>query len=248
MRVARFVRYFLLLAAIAAASARAGDTLVLATNVDKDQSDFGRLVYLIYSEAFRRLDLTLELRTYPALRSSVEAAADKVDGEVLRAYHYAALHPNLVRVEQPVLAVTMVGFALDRAIELNGMDSLAGKNYRIELRAGYPVFKAQLETVLASEKLSVVTESELGFRKLLAGRTDIYIEVDEYAQPLLAAEPFKGRGIRAAGVVATVPLYGYLNKRHAGLAPRLAQALKEMHDTGVIARLRVRARRAAALP
>jgi len=231
--------------AIAGAPAQAQNQIeqriVLASFVDKD-SYAGRLLELIYRDAFQQLHIELELRSYPATRASVETAAGNTDGEVVRSFDYAALHTELVRVEAPILETTTSAFAYRADIHVHGLESLRGTGYRVGYRAGYPVIHQHLLAVVPETSLSTAADAELGLKKLAAGRDDLYVDAEETVLPLLLREPYKGAGIYKAGVMETNPLYCYLTRRRAELAPRLAEVFRKMRANGAFDRYRAQAR------
>jgi len=226
---------------LASPSSRAQDKIVMATFVDKD-SYAGHLLDLIYRDAFRQLHIELELRSYPAMRASVETAAGNADGEISRSYEYGPMHPELVRVETPLLEATTSAFAYRAGIHVHGLESLRGAGYRIEYRAGYPVIHQHLLGVAAENSLSTAADAELGLRKLAAGRSDLYVDSDEMVLPLLERAPYKGMGIYKAGMIESNPIYCYLAPRRADLAPRLAAIFKKMRSNGTLDRYRALAR------
>jgi len=221
--------------------------IVLASFVDKE-SYAGRMLEMIYRDAFQQLHIALELRIYPAARASVETAAGNADGELVRSYDYAALHPELVRVDAPILETTTSAFAYRADIHVHGLESLRGSGYRIEYRAGYPVIRQHLLAVVPENTLSTAADAELGLKKLAAGRADLYVDADETVLPLMQREPYKGTGIYKAGIMETNPLYCYLTRRHADLAPRLAEVFRKMRASGAFDRYRALARAQTAPP
>jgi polar amino acid transport system substrate-binding protein len=212
--------------------------IVLAGTWDQHGPGAGLLLTMIYTEAFRQLDMPLQIRVLPAMRASAEAVAGNVDGELARAYDYGRMQPSLIRIEEPVLYVTAAAYAHKPGIKVQGWDSLRGTGYRVEYRNGYVVVRQRLESVVAPDNLSSVNRGEQGLRKVMLGRTDLYVDTEEFAQPLLQSEAFRGSGIYNAGVLERAPTYGYLIKGHEKLALRLAEVLRSMRASGQLERLR----------
>ncbi|MES2113553.1 MAG: hypothetical protein V4578_00300 [Pseudomonadota bacterium] len=215
--------------------------IVLAGTWDQHGPGPGMLLTMIYTEAFRQLNIPLEIRVLPPLRASAEAVAGKIDGEVARAYDYGRMQPGMVRIEEPVMYVTASAYAHKPGIRLLGWDSLRGTGYRVEYRNGYAVLRQRLESVVPAEILSTVNSGEQGLRKLMLDRTDLYVDTEEFALPLLQSDAFRGSGIYNAGALERAPTYGYLNRRHEKLALRLAEVLRKMRASGQLDRLRVTA-------
>ena len=239
LSIASFTLLAAALLAPFAAHAQAKEKLVLATVVDPRDSYAGRLLELIYAEASRRLQVPLELHTYPAVRASVEALAGNVDGEAARAYEYGVRHPQLVRIDEALFSSTVSAYAHDPRLHLHGWESLRGTSYHVEYRSGYLLMQQRAETVVPAERLSAVSDSQQGLKKLAIGRTDVYIDNDVTVLPLLASDAYRGLPIYQAGVLESQPLYGYLTQRHAALAPRLAATIRQMKAEGLIERYQV---------
>lgn len=223
-------------------AARDAQKLVLASMFDRQDGGVGLLLNMIYTEAFRRMGVGLEIRSFPATRARVEALAGNVDGEVARAYEYGALQRSLVRVPEATLTATTSAYARDPAIHLDGWESLRGTLLRVEFRAGYAITEQHLEAVVPVDRLSRVATGEQGLKKLALGRSDIYVDNDEFVESVLASGLLGPVTIYKAGVLDHSPIYAYLNKRHAHLAERLADVLRKMKAEGEIERIRAQVR------
>ncbi|MFS2002541.1 hypothetical protein ACEN9F_02850 [Duganella sp. CT11-25] len=219
----------------------APEHLVMATFGQVD-SFASKWLELIYTEAFRQLGVALEIRYLPAARAGAEAIAGKVDGELARSVEYEATQSTMLRLTEPTLFVATAAYARRRDIRLApGWEGLRGTTYRTEYRFGYSITERKLMAVLPAAHLTAVQTSETGLRKLVLGRTDLYIDTAEAIEPLLATPEFRDAGIRQASVLQRGPLYAYLNKKHAHLAPRLAAILKKMRESGQTERFRLQA-------
>ncbi len=216
--------------------------LVMATMFEHQDSGVGLLLATIYQEAFRRLSVELEIRVFPPARARMEAIAGNVDGELARSYGYEATQQAMLRVPEATLVATTCAYVHNPQIRLNGWDSLRGTGYRVEYRAGYAVIGDKLASLVAPEQLSRVGTGEQGLRKLAVGRTDVYVDNEEFVEPILASGVLGPLGIYKAGVLERTPIYAYLNKRHASLALRLAEVLRKMKADGDIDRIRSQVR------
>jgi len=200
----------------------------------------GKWQRLIYTDVFRRLGIKAEFRDYPSKRASIEADAGNVDGEPSRPSQYADEHPNLIRVEESLLSAKISAFATQPSIpQLDGWDSLKGTKYRVEYMRGIKLTEMNLPKVVSRENLSDVTEPEQGLKKLISGRTDLYIDQESVALTLLQTPEFKDGKIRIVGVMEIAPLYPYLHKKHAALAPKMAEIIKAMKAEGSIEQYRM---------
>ena len=226
---------------VAAQSQRAPKRLVMATFGQVD-SFASKWLELIYTDAFKQLGVSLEIRFFPAARAGAEAVAGNVDGELARSQEYEATQTTMLRLPEPTLFVATAAYTRRKDIQLApGWEGLRGTTYRTEYRFGYSITEHKLMAVLPEIHLSAVQTSQTGLRKLVLGRTDLFVDTVEAIEPLLADPEFRDAGIRVASVLQRAPLYAYLNKKHASLAPRLAVILKKMRESGQIERYRLQA-------
>jgi ABC-type amino acid transport substrate-binding protein len=218
----------------------AAEKLVLAGAGD-DGSYFGRLINLIYAEAFHRTGVQeIETVVYPLKRAAVMANSGDIDGELLRTMQYADSAPNLIRVEESPISIMFSACAADPTIKVDNWESLKGSNLRVDYRRGAVQIQMQLAQYLPQENISEVNDPLNAMKKLLAGRSDLYVDADEGIQPLLQTDEFKGK-IHHAGVIQEIPLYAYLHNKHADLVPKLEAALKAMKEEGLIEELKAKA-------
>jgi polar amino acid transport system substrate-binding protein len=217
-------------------AARARDSVVLAHPFPKEATYAARVLSLICSDAFQQLGLDVEVRMLPPLRGSIEADAGRIDGEVGRAIGYGDSHPNLVRVEESLLAFRVAAFTRIPGLKLNGWDSLKGSSHRVEYRSGYITFKARLEQILPPQQISSVVDSQTGMQNVALGRTDIFVDLEEFGQLQLARLPQRYSDVYNAGLVQDTPVYIYLHRRHRALLPRLAEAISRMKASGTVSR------------
>jgi hypothetical protein len=215
------------------------NTFVMAT-VRPETQHFGKWQRLVHTEVFKRLGIKVEFREYPPKRASIEADAGNVDGEPVRGYQYAADHPNLIRVEESLFNVNHSAFAAQASIpQLNGWDSLKGTKYRVEYMRGIKICETNLSKVVSKENLSDVTEPAQGLKKILSGRTDLFVDEESAILTLIQTPEFKESKIRYAGIMGSDPLYPYLHKKHAALALKMADIIKAMKAEGLIEQYRI---------
>ncbi|MBI1891388.1 MAG: hypothetical protein HYS18_12130 [Burkholderiales bacterium] len=206
-------------------------------SADQDETSFaGKWVWLIYTEAFERLGMRFQLIANPMTRQSLMADEGLIDGEVARVYGYGADHPNLVRVEEPVLDLVFSLYTADPELRLQRIEDLAAMNLRGEYRRGVGICEKTFKQLFPAERLSDVTKSEQGAKKLLAGRTDVYCDNEVSMIRIYRSPDIKdvGKVRKLISMGAAIPTYPYLHKKHAALAPRLAEMLKEIKAEGLI--------------
>ena len=193
-----------------------------------------------YTEAFRRLGVPVRFVGFPLQRLSTMLEQGSIDGEMLRARGYAAAHPNLIRVDEPVLAVGFALFAVNPAYALKRLEDLPGSGLNGLYRRGVLFCEDALKPLLPADRLADITETSQGLHMLLAGRADFLCDIDVAVQNSLYSNEFKpGTLLRKMLEMGTaMPLYPYLHPKRAALAPQLAATLKQMKAEGVVERYR----------
>lgn len=189
---------------------------------------------LVYAEAFRRMNIPLEMADYTLARRSVLIEEGAIDGEGSRILAYADAHPELVRVDEVLIDFTFSVYAANPKLSARRLEDLPADAI-VEYRRGVLMCENTLKKAIPAERLSNITSTEQGVKKLLAGRTDAYCDIDLYVSEALHLEELKEAGtVRKLFDIAAVPTYPYLAKKHAALAPRLAAALKQMKAEGLL--------------
>jgi len=234
-----------LLLAVGSSLAQAGPApaagFVMGT--DHDETSFaGQWIRRIYTEAFKRLGVPVRFVSYPTLRLSVMLERGEVDGEAWRALNYAAAHPDLVRVEEAAVDGQFALYVANDTVRLNRLEDLATTNLRAQYRRGVVVCENTLKKWQPADRLFDVTSTEQGLENLLQGPPDFFhCDTELSMASALFSGKFKGETrIRKLLVLSeSAPLYPYLHRKNAELAPRLAAVLKQMKAEGLIARYRL---------
>ena len=198
----------------------------------------------IYAEAFRRLGIRWEPGFYPLARRTALMDAGTIDGDAARVQGYGSAHPNLVRVEESVMDFGFALYTASPTLKLQRLEDLPNSPYLAEYRRGILLCERKLKELVVPKNLSDITSEAQGLKKLLAGRTDLYCELDTVVQQALSSPEFKGvANIRKVIGIGSLPTYPYLHKKHAALAPRLAAVLRQMKAEGLIETYRIQAER-----
>lgn len=224
--------------ASALASARQPGGIVLGT-ARPEGNYVAEFLNRIFIEAFRRLDVPLEIRQVPTARLSVMAASGELDGELVRARAYGDSQPNLIRVEAPVVDVNFALWAATPEISITRLDELATRELSVNYVRGVLGCEQALGRVVPPKLLTAVTATEPALEMLRLGRVQMHCGIDFTVLALASSAEFKGKLKlhKVLSVGEPTALYPYLHRRNATLAPRLAAALTEMRNDGTIARL-----------
>lgn len=199
----------------------------------------------VYEEAFSRMGIPVEIAVYPLARRSAMVEAGALDGESSRTLSYGEAHPELVRVDESIIDLTFSVYTANPQLQAKRLEDLPAQAL-LEYRRGLLQCQTTLEKAIPAERLSTIASSEQGLRKLLAGRSDAYCDIELYVNEALHTAEFRDvTPVRKLFDIASLPTYPYLYKRHTQLAPRLAATLKKMKAQGLLERYRHEAERAS---
>lgn len=184
----------------------------------------------IMEEAFHRIGFDAEIVFTPTEKSLVDVNAGLLDAELNRIAGMEAEYPNLIQVPEPNMTMEFVAFA-KKEFAINGWDSI--HDLYIGIVRGWKILEKNTDGF--PQRILVPTETEL-FTMLHKGRLDIalYSKLTGYAalremnyDDIFHLEP----------PLASRKMYLYVHKRHAELAPKIAEALQSMKDDGSYSRI-----------
>lgn len=175
-------------------------------------------------EAFRRIGVKADFVQLPSERALQSADNGQTDGDLVRAAGIDKLYPNLVQVPEPMLTYDTVAFTKGLGFKIDGWESL--RPFRLCVLRGMKL----AETATEGMDRAISNDVAQAIMMLGGGRCDVALlgyvvwpEIDRMmAGPLRSLDP----------PVSSVPLYLYVNKKHASLVKKLAEAMREMRADG----------------
>ncbi len=223
-----------MLAADAWAQAAPPKPLILGA--DADPATFtNRWAALVFAEVFKRLNVPIQIINYPLARRTLLVDAGDIDVDGGRVYAYGEAHPQLIRVTEPWVEFNFTLHTANAAVHLQSLEDLRSTAWLVEYRRGILYCEKTLKALLPADRLSDISSEEQGISKLLAGRTDLYCDLDYVVREVLNLPKFKGAtSVRKVLSFGSVPIYFYLQPRHAELAPRLSVIIKKMKEERLI--------------
>jgi len=178
----------------------------------------------LLKEVYRQIGHDIELVVRPAKRSLVEVNSGMSDAEMVRVVGAETEYPNLVRVEEPVFALSFSAIVNENSKHwLSSWEEI--RKHRISYPRGYRVLDIRTRDMDASP----AKDASAVARMVKVGRIDIGIVVTSDAVRLAS---------ETDGVVVLEPpievvtLYHYLNVKHRRLVPSIEKVLIEMNDSG----------------
>lgn len=219
---------------LAAAAAIAADPPTLLLNDANEPpyttADGSGFVDIIAGEAFRRAGLRLKLVKLPAERALINANSGIDDGELVRIAGLDAKYPNLVRVPEKLIDWNFSAFGKnpDLPAHLGEIRRRPVAHIR-----GWKIYEKEL--IGAKHVITAEDPAQL-FRLLNLDRVEIVLYERRMGLSLAARQGM--RGVHALDPpLAEREMFIYLNKRHAALVPRIAEALRAIKAEGLYDRL-----------
>lgn len=184
----------------------------------------------IAREAFGRLGIQIEMHIVPVERALINVNAGLDDVDMLHIAGQEQHYPNIIRVPESVLDNEFVAYARRPDIRIRRWEDL--KPYAV----GYPANWRAFEDHVPAVKEVTRTSSPTGLLPLMdKGRIDVIL-LSRRLGVVMHYESRHGLILQEPPLLVQ-PSYIYLNKKHAALAPQLAQALRRMKADGTFGRI-----------
>lgn len=218
---------------------QAAPTLVLGT--PRPDGNYGGVwLRSIYQEVFRRLGVPIDIQTLPTARLSLELASGHIDGDLSRPLSFGESQPNLVRVEESLYNVTFALWTVNPKNVLHRLDQLPESGFSVNAARGVVECEKTLQALLPADRFTSATTTANALNMLHYGRNDLHCGLDLAILSDAGNAEFAGRPlpIKVLNIGEPIPLYLYLQRKHAALAPPIATILRKMKAAGVIEQLR----------
>jgi len=185
----------------------------------------------IVAEAFRRIGLAVRLEVMPAERCLVQADKGHVGGVYARVAGLSEKYPNLVMVPEPVDTFEFVAYSRRDDLRIAGWADL--RPLSVGIITGWKIVEDLTREVRARTS---VRDEEALFGLLRHGRVDVVVTGGAAGREVVRRTGYTELRPHSPPL-AVRPMHLYLNRRHGGLAPRLAEALRQMRADGSLERL-----------
>jgi len=180
-------------------------------------------IAVLMERALAKLGYALSLVPYPAERSLAAANLGVVDGELARPSDGMDAYKNLLLVSEPVSTIRTRAYTITGPVTGVTWDFL--KDYRVASLIGAKTAEVALAGKMRSGEFIAVVDYDSAFGMLLRNRVDYVVMIDVYeAKYWLDRVKIK----RTEPTIVQADYYFVLNRKHAGLAGRLAQAIREI--------------------
>lgn len=186
-------------------------------------------------EAYKRINIELEVKHYPAIRALQYSNSGFTDGEVNRIDGIETQYPNLIKVPVPIGHIDAMIFTKNTDFIPLGWNSLEG--YKVGIRRGTKFAEQGIKDVLNIKPFITNSEVQL-FQLINSDRVDLIV-----TPRVSGLRMFQDHGI--TGIYAleppleSYPLYHYLHKKNIHLLPEITRVLVEMENEGLIEKIRI---------
>ncbi|WP_031480359.1 substrate-binding periplasmic protein [Maridesulfovibrio frigidus] len=198
------------------------------------KSTLSDICFRVLEEAYGRINIEIELKPYPVLRSLHSSSTGLVDGELFKIKGLEEKHPNLIMIPVPINTVESMILSKKRPEPFTGWQSLAP--LKIGIYRGVLFTKKKTAKAGCTKVFEIETHDQI-YRMLELDRIDIAILTRISSLKLL--RKFGPTDIKLIEPpLETFPVYHYLNKKHSNLVPKITAALKEMQKEGRIQQIR----------
>jgi polar amino acid transport system substrate-binding protein len=174
---------------------------------------------------FKRVGVEVEVSTLPVERVMINVNSGLDDGDLFRTAGAEQDFPNLLRVPEKVLDFEFMAYTNRPEIRVATWADLAP--YVVAYTTGYRIYDRSVKGVKEITKTASIQEL---FPLLDKGRADVVLIDRWQAQWIIRRDGYLARPIEPP--LARVEMFIYLNKKHAALVPKVAQALAEMKTDG----------------
>lgn len=177
-------------------------------------------------EVFRRLDIDVRIYDVPSERGLTQLNEGHDDGTLARNPGMSARYPNMVQFSEKALDREYLAYTKRTDLKVNGWNSLAG--YKIGIVKGWKILEQNITS--AGELISLRDGAQL-FRVLDENRIDLAV-FNRWGGLYLLRE-LGIKDVRALEPpLARREVFFYLHQRHADLAVRASEILREIKQDG----------------
>lgn len=182
-------------------------------------------------EIYNRLGYKISLHDVPPARALTLINDGIDDGSIARNPNLQKNFPNLVQFSEHALERQYVAYTLDPDLEIKKWRDL--EDYSVGIVLGWKILE---RNITQSKSLTKVKNGKLLFRLLKKERVDVVV-FNKWGGLQLVDDLGLENVIMLEPPLAARKVYFYLNKRHAELAEKASEALREMKADGTYDRL-----------
>ena len=180
----------------------------------------------VLKEAFRRLEIEINIIAVPAERALLNADDGNDDGTFSRIAGMSEKYPGLLQVPEKIVDFEFVAFSRNIDMETKGWASL--QPFDVAIITGWKILE---ENIKNTRSLHKVRDERILFNLLARNQVDIVV----YSR-LGGKATIRELGLEGIKILeppfAVREMFLYLNKKHARLVAPVSESLKNMKEDG----------------
>jgi polar amino acid transport system substrate-binding protein len=174
---------------------------------------------------FRRVGVEVDVTAVPTERSLINVNSGIDDGDIFRVAGVEQAYPNVIRIPEKTLDNDFIAYTKLPGVQLRTWSDL--QPYTVAYATGWKPYERNVKNV--KEVTTTPSIHEL-FPLLEKGRVDIILLDRWQGQWVVHQMGYQLKPLEPP--LARFEMFMYLNKRHAALVPKVAQALRDMKADG----------------
>lgn len=180
---------------------------------------------LLAREAFRRVGVEVEVTAVPTERSLINVNSGLDDGDIFRVAGVEAAYPNVIRIPEKTIDNDFIAYSRIPGIQIRNWADLQA--YSVAYATGWKPYERNVKNV---KELTTTSSIHELFPLLEKGRADIILMDRWQGQWVVQQMGYQLKPLEPP--LARFEMFMYLNKKHAALVPKVAQALRDMKVDG----------------
>ncbi len=202
--------------------------------INSSRTKLYKRAFAVLTEAFQRNGFGFSLESMPGKRSLSSVDRGLIDGDAFRIHtlNQNDEYSDIIRVEEPILIIDQSVWS-KKQIKVDGWESL--KPYSIVYERGTQ-FIEKHEYIF--KNVQAVNDVESIFTILNINRADITITSRDSGTSALKKFHLEASGIKLQyPPLLEIILHPYMNIKHAALAEKLAQTIRQMKTDGTYSKI-----------
>jgi hypothetical protein len=226
--------FFLLVVGMLGLGSHAQTAFSLARNENLAEQ---AVAQVLLQEIYKKAGFSATVAPLPPARATIETLEGLRDGEVARIFSYGTKHPELLRVTPAYYYLTTAAFAKTSSkVLINNPADL--RKYSLGVIRGV---QHSMDASDGLPNVQAVSNADSLFGMLKVDRFEVALDTGINGQFILQRPEFQD--ISEKSVVATAPLFHYLNPKYKSQAEALGMVIKTLTESGELAKLTRQAER-----
>jgi hypothetical protein len=185
---------------------------------------------VVYSEIFTMLGMSLKFEILPPIRLAIRLKTGDIDAELVRMSTYGDTHPELTRVEEPILNLNVFAYSTSSMDVLKPSKTIKSI---IGYTKGVRVVENELINKISKKNLKQFSNMKQAIGQLSVGRINYFVSVEKVFDEQINKYQLEiKKKIYKLNKLKSDSAHMFLGPKFAHLAKTIAAKLKNMKSTG----------------